>query len=74
MIKIYGSSNCSRCMVAKNLALENGFEFEYLENYDETLALCRKHKVKKIPVIIKEDGNVIGLEDFITELKNNTDR
>ena len=69
-IKIYGSSNCSRCMVAKNLASENGIDFEYFDDYDETLALVRKHKTKKIPVIMKEDGTVISFEDFITEVKS----
>ena len=73
MIKIYGTINCSRCMVAKTLATENGIAFEYFDDYDETLALVRKHKLKKLPVIQKESGEFISFEDFITEVKNGTD-
>jgi len=70
MIKIYGTKNCSRCMVAKNMASENGYEYEYFDNYDETLRICRENKIKKFPVIIKENGDVISLEDFMTEIRN----
>ena len=69
MIKIYGSPNCSRCMIAKNLATENGIDYEYFDDYDETLTLVRKHKLKKLPVIQNENGEYISFEDFITEVK-----
>jgi len=67
-IKIYGTTGCPICITAKTITTNKGLDFEYIEDYDLALELCRKNKIKKFPVI-EVDGDFIDLDEFV-ELLN----
>ena len=72
MLKIIGTSNCSRCIMVKNILLNKNIEFEYSlyndlseiekEYYNQ---LIKKYNQLQFPLIINKNEELINVEDIL---------
>lgn len=67
MIKLYGSTSCTRCEMVKNVLETKGVEYEYslLEdaaNQDELIAKAQEKGLTTLPLIFKND-EIITIEE-----------
>lgn len=78
-VKIYGKENCKFCSKAKELAIENGYELEYIDikehniTVDELCNICGD-EVSTVPQIfldgVYNPGGYTGFRDYIESLKS----
>lgn len=68
MIKVYGKENCTKCTELKAILNNKGIEFEYIDNRRELMMAASKARIMSAP-IIDLDGKVMGMEDFLKEVK-----
>jgi thioredoxin reductase (NADPH) len=74
MIVIYGTTNCTYCQKAKDLAQQRGLQFEFrnmeIDNhhYDKLKEL--KPDFKKVPQIWWNDRYIGGYTDLAEEIEN----
>ena len=63
-ITIYGAASCDACLFIKKKLKDLGLDFDYIDDYNKTLELVRKHKLKKFPVI-KLNDEIMSMDDFL---------
>lgn len=77
-VTIYGKENCKFCQKAKELAVENGHELEYINikeagiTVEELCKICN-NEVSTVPQIfldgVYSPGGYTGFRDYIESLK-----
>lgn len=76
-VKIYGKENCKFCQKAKELALDNGYQLEYVDikehdiTVDELCNICGD-EVSTVPQIfldgVYNPGGYTGFRDYVNSL------
>lgn len=71
MYKVYGKPSCPNCDIAKNLLESKGEQFEYLDVTKDSAALMyvKGLGAKSVPVILKDDKYIGGLQELQNNLK-----
>lgn len=71
MYKVYGKPLCPNCDIAKNLLKAKGEDFEYLDVTQDSAALMyvKGLGAKSVPVILKDDKYIGGLQELQNNLK-----
>lgn len=71
MYKVYGKPLCPNCDIAKNLLKSKGEDFEYLDVTQDSAALMyvKGLGAKSVPVILKDDKYIGGLQELQNNLK-----
>lgn len=71
MYKVYGKPLCPNCDIAKNLLKAKGEDFEYLDVTQDSAALMyvKGLGAKAVPVILKDDKYIGGLQELQNNLK-----
>lgn len=68
MIKIYGKENCRQCEELKSKLINDGAEFEYIEDIKELRIVASKAKIMSAP-IIEYNGKFYTMDSFLKEVK-----
>ncbi|MEI6856168.1 glutaredoxin family protein [Psychrilyobacter sp.] len=68
MIKIYGKENCRQCEELKSKLVNDGAEFEYIEDIKELRVVASKAKIMSAP-IIEYNGKFYTMDSFLKEVK-----
>ena len=72
-IKIYGTSTCKDCIIAKQVFQDLGTDYEFINMEDDSeatrTAIELNDGVRKIPVIQFEDGSLL-VEPSYQQLKD----
>lgn len=71
MYKVYGKPSCPNCDIAKNLLESKGEQFEYLDVTKDSAALMyvKGLGAKSVPVVLKDDKYIGGLQELQNNLK-----
>lgn len=71
MYKVYGKPLCPNCDIAKNLLKAKGEDFEYLDVTQDSAALMyvKGLGAKSVPVILKDDKYIGGLQELQNAFK-----
>lgn len=67
MIKVYGKDNCSKCNNLKEILMEKGINFEYIEDLKTLMIVASKARIMSAPVIEK-DNKFYSMESFLEVL------
>ena len=68
MIKIYGKENCRQCEELKSKLINDGAEFEYIEDIRELRIVASKAKIMSAP-IIEYNNKFYTMDSFLKEVK-----
>ncbi|MCS5421828.1 MULTISPECIES: glutaredoxin family protein [Psychrilyobacter] len=68
MIKIYGKENCRQCEELKSKLINDGAEFEYIEDIKELRIVASKAKIMSAP-IIEYNNKFFTMDSFLKEVK-----
>jgi len=68
MIKIYGKENCRQCEELKSKLINDGAEFEYIEDIKELRIVASKAKIMSAP-IIEYNNKLYTMDSFLKEVK-----
>lgn len=67
MIKVYGKTNCSKCLTLKNILDEKKVDYEYIEDLKTLMTVASKARIMSAPVVEKDD-KYYTMEQFLEVL------